>query len=117
MTAGKCFTFQSLFFCLCFFHIFFIFNDFILFFLFLYSSFFIDSDDSCSISRKGTRINWGRYPHREKMAKAISDWLKKEEDVLDMKGNPITSKAMCASQVGICWNFFYKYINPNKEKR
>jgi hypothetical protein len=83
----------------------------------LYSSFLIDSDDSCSIPRKETQINLDRSPHCEKMAKAILDWLKKEGDALDMKGNPITLKAMCASQVGICWNFFYKYINPNKEKR
>ena len=65
----------------------------------------------------GPRINWGRFPHSEKMVEAISDWDKKEGDALDAKGKLLTSKAMYASKVGIPWTTLRAYVRPDLKKR
>ena len=61
----------------------------------------IDSDENSNIAKKGSRINWGRYPYREKMAKDISYWKNNEGGALDVKGNTLTPKEMFASNFGI----------------
>ena len=79
--------------------------------------FFIDSDANFNIVTKGSRINWDRYPHCEKMEKAILYLMKKEGGTIDVKGNPLTSKAMFVSKVGIPWKSIIPYIHPASKRR
>ena len=68
--------------------------------------------------QKATHINWGVGEHREKMVKAISDWLNKtpEGDRSDNNGERIDNICMYAFVVGILYKNLYRYITPNIDK-
>ena len=51
------------------------------------------------------------------MAKAVSDYKKKEGDALDVKVSPLTSKAMFASNFGIPWKLILPYIHTDPKRR
>ena len=77
----------------------------------------IDSDANFNISTKGSRINWGRFPHRENMGKAILDWKNKKGDALNLKGNPWTLKNFFALKVGILWKYILPYTHPDPKRQ
>ena len=104
MKTGKCFCLYLFLFLLTFTFGFFLLTNFFnssYFYFFILS---IDSDANLNIATKGSMINWGRPPQREKMAKSISDWTKKEGCALDVKDNSLTPNAMFVSKVGIIGN-------------
>jgi hypothetical protein len=66
--------------------------------------------DVLVMTKKKTRINWGKGEHCDWLKKAISDWLKKEGDAINEQGEEIIDVHEFANKLGIPPQTFCKYI-------
>jgi hypothetical protein len=79
----------------------------------------VDDDvDAEAQKKKSRRINWGKPgPDRDKLDKAINDWLEKTGDALDANGEEIKNLHTYANLVDIPFDTIYKYVHPDVDKR
>ena len=79
----------------------------------------VDDDvDAEAPKKKSRRINWGKPgPDRDKLDKAINDWLEKTGDALDANGEEIKNLHTYANLVDIPFDTIYKYVHPDVDKR
>ena len=79
----------------------------------------VDDDvDADAPKKKSRRINWGKPgPDRDKLDKAINDWLEKTGDALDANGEEIKNLHTYANLVDIPFDTIYKYVHPDVDKR
>ena len=59
----------------------------------------------------------GAPSNRERIEKAINDYLNKEGNAIDCNGAFIEDRNVYAGLVGIPYNTLYKYIHPDEGKR
>lgn len=67
---------------------------------------------------KSTRINWGKSPHRERLAQILHDWFSSTGLRIDpATSQPIQDYRVYAAKVGISRTTLYKYIHADVSKR
>ena len=75
------------------------------------------NDEAERPKKKKSRTNWGAPANRQRIEKAISDYLNKEGNAIDRNGVFIENRTIYAGLVGIPFNTLYRYIHPDEEKR
>ena len=75
------------------------------------------NDEAERPKKKKSRTNWGAPANRQRIEKAISDYLNKEGNAIDRNGVFIENRTIYAGLVGISFNTLYRYIHPYEEKR
>ncbi len=63
-----------------------------------------------------TRTNWGKGENRDKLEKAINDWINKEGDVYDNNNELINDSVVFTNKVGIPPQTFSEYILKNNPR-
>ena len=75
------------------------------------------NDEAERSKKKNCRTNWGAPSNRQRIEKAIDDYLNKEGNAIDRNGVFIENRTTYAGLVGIPHNTLYRYIHPDEKKR
>ena len=67
--------------------------------------------------KNNERVNWGRGSHKERIDKAVSDWLDSKGDRIGSDYKVINSLKLFCGVVDIPYNTFKKYVGENENKR
>jgi len=77
-----------------------------------------DTDDVLHKTKKLSRINWFKSPHRERLARVLEDWWSRTGLALDDETNePITCLRKYSEKTGIPRTTLFKYLHKDPSKR
>jgi len=78
----------------------------------------IDTDVDVHKTKKLSRINWFKSPHRERLARVLEDWWSRTGLALDDETkNPITCLRKYSEKTGIPRTTLFKYLHKDPSKR
>ena len=67
--------------------------------------------------KNNKRVNWGQVSHKERMDKAVSDWLDSKGDIIDSDEEVIDSLKLFCGVSDSPYNTFKKCVGENENKR